>query len=112
MKQLILIAILALAGCGYSSTNNEMTGQIKKVGNLTPIFCFDRVDVDMSLGVMRNGVGSMSSEDVFATVPEKSVQETLKRASESGQLVKVKYNQHRFTWCQENREITSAEILP
>ena len=114
MKFVILSALSALifSGClGYSARENELTGQVKKVVSRTPIVCSDRVDTDISLGVMRNGVGSMSTEDQWFTVPNQADQELLRKASESGALVKVTYDVIRITWCWEDHVVTHVEFL-
>lgn len=111
MKRAILIGTLGLTACGYSHRQSEMTGQVKKLLNVTPIFCANRTDVDVSLGVIRNGVGSMSSEDVKATVANQQVLGVLKKAAETGALVKMTYDDARINWCWEEREITNAEIV-
>ncbi len=111
MKLIVLIAVVGLAGCGYSSRDNEVSGQVKKVLNVTPLLCFDRTDVDLSLGVMRNGVGSMSTQDLIATAYDPEVIKTLKIAAETGALVKVKHQVARLRFCAQEEEITAAEIL-
>src|SRR5579859_447764 len=58
----ISFASAACGACGNSSVGNELEGQVKKVVKRTPIFCSDYVEADVSLGVIRNGVGSMSQE--------------------------------------------------
>ena len=108
----VIVLFLVLAGCGYSHRGNEMTGQVKKVMSVTPIICPDRYDIDMSLGVIRNGVGSMSSEDTEATVVSDAALAVLKKAAETGQLVKVTYNIARLRWCNYDHEIVSAELIP
>lgn len=77
----------------------------------TPLFCSDRVDVDISLGMMRNGVGSMSTEDAIMWVPDKAEQELLEEAAATGALVKVTYNQFRFTFCKPWYEVKSVELV-
>lgn len=107
----LLVLAFAMTSCGYTARNGELIGQVKKITNVTPIFCPDRVDVDISLGVIRNGVGSMSSEDVWATIKDSQVITALRAANESGAIVKVVYDVHRFIFCQEEREIIKAEIV-
>lgn len=111
MKYAIIILALALSSCGYSSRENEMIGQVKKVSHETPILCDDRADADISLGILRNGVGSMSSQDVWVTVPNESDRKTLKDANESGALVKIKYDVKRVTWCWHDHIVTSVEVV-
>lgn len=111
-KEALIICALFISGCGYSSMNNELTGQVKKVVAQTPIFCPRRTDVDVSLGVMRNGVGSMSHEDAFGTVTDPEAIGLLRQAAETGAIVKITYNMARIRFCEENREITKVELVP
>lgn len=110
MKYIIFV-LPFLVSCGYSSVGTDMVGQVKRVMNKTPILCNDRVDLDLSLGVLRNGVGSMSSEDATATIHNPSDIELLKKAQEDGSAVKVTYNLKRWTWCEDERQVTKVEIL-
>lgn len=111
-KLLILVAgALMLSGCGYSSRDNDMTGQVKKVVRNTPLVCPDYDDADVSLGVLRNGVGSMSTQDVWVTVTDKDLFKTLKEASASGALVKITYDVKRVTFCIDDHIATNVEIL-
>jgi hypothetical protein len=102
---------LLFVACGYASVGNEVVGQPKKVVHQTPILCDDRTDLDLSLGVMRDGVGSMSTQDLWLTVPNESDAATLQGAVERGQLVKVRYDERRFTWCWEEHVVRSVEVL-
>lgn len=97
----VLIAALlvaVLSGCGYESRDNEMIGQVKKVTNQTPMICSDYYAADISMGVMRNGVGSMSREDVWTVIPADQVA-TFKKLAETGEPVKVTYDVKRLVWC-------------
>jgi len=89
---LTLALVVGLAACGNSSTDNELTGQVKKVVHNTPIICPNYVTADLSLGVMRNGVGSMSSQDVWVTVEDKDQIKLLEEAAKSGAIINAKYN--------------------
>lgn len=108
---LLVVASMFFIGCGYSSINNESIGQVKKVINLTPLVCSDRVDVDISLGVMRDGVGSMSTQDIELYVPKEEHQKLLKLAATQGSLVKVTYSSYRITWCLPEKVVTNVEIV-
>jgi hypothetical protein len=105
-----LAVVVMLSGCGYSAVDNEFAGQVKKVVHQTPIFCAERYDTDISLGVLRNGVGSMSQEDVWLTVPNQDDQKLLKQAAETGQIVKVKYDVYRVTWCWQDHVVRGVEL--
>lgn len=112
MKKLFLFSFLvAICGCGYSSVDNELICQPKKIFHQTPIVCPNRNDVDISMGVMRDGVGSMSSHDIYLTVPNPKDLQTLETAIADGKLVKIHYNDYRFTWCQHTETVTSVEIV-
>lgn len=108
---LFVVAAVLVSGCGYSSMNSELTGQVKYVQNQTPIFCYNYVFVDLSLGAMRGGTGSVSTQDVQLTVMTPEQADTLKKAATDGKLVKIIYNDRRFSLCQPETRIVSVEIL-
>lgn len=103
--------LLLLTSCGYHSKDNELIGQVKKVHSNTPLVCGDYFSADISLGVMRNGVGSMSTQDVDVYIPREKDVETFKLAVESGQLVKITYDSKRITFCVPGYVVTKVEIL-
>ncbi len=112
MKKLLMLTILmmSLTSCGYSARNAELIGQPKKVMDRTPIIFPDYKLVDISLGVIRNGVGSMSSEDVYVVITPDQ-EKMISQAIESGQLVKVEYDNLRWTLRYDTEKIaTSVEI--
>ncbi len=106
----IILATMVLAGCGYSARDNEMIGQVKKVVHATPLICPNRYDVDISLGVIRGGVGSMSSQDVWLTIDDPSALAVLRAANESGSIVKINYDIARVVFCSNDHLVTKAEI--
>lgn len=110
-KVLVMCILLTMVGCGYASRENEMIGQVKKVVHSTPIICSDYTQADISLGILRNGVGSMSSEDVWIYYSDKEQDKILKLANETGKLVKIKYDTKRFAWCVPSRIVSSVEII-
>lgn len=117
IRELMVPVVLAvsLCGClGHTSSGNELTGQVKKVQHVTPIFCPDYYHVDISLGTMRNGVGSMSSQDIILWVKNESDVAMLEQASRDGSIVKVNYDIARSRWfnCVEKEELTQAEKVP
>jgi len=100
------------SGCwGYSSKNNELTGQVKYVEHVTPMFCEDRIEASISLGVMRKGVGSMSTHDAVVYVPSDTAVQVLTTAAESGQLVKVVYDEQRFSLCKPLVVVRAVKLL-
>ena len=108
----VSVLLLALCSCGYTSKDNELIGQAKKVRHETPIICPDYANVDISLGVMRNGVGSMSTQDKWLLVRSESDLAKLKKAVEDGSIVKIKYDEYRVAICTPNEFVTSVEIVP
>lgn len=111
MRTMLMIALVGLlAGCGRSSIDNELVGQPKKVLHVNPLICPDYYAVDISLGVMRDGVGSMSTQDEWFYIPDHSDIETFKTAVDNGSLVKVRYDVYRVTFCVPNTAITHVEV--
>jgi hypothetical protein len=112
MKVSCGLLALVLSGCGYVVRGGELTGQVKDVDQVTPLICGDFKTADISLGIMRNGVGSMSTQDVKVYVTRDDQYELLKQATNSGKLVKVTYDQRRLTFCVPDVWVTSVEVLP
>ena len=111
MKKLAIVLLAAsLTACGYTSRENEAVGQIKKVMLNTPIICPDFYDIDLSLGVMRNGTGSMSTQDMWIVV-SKSDLSTLKKANEEGGVVKITYDTQRVSFCTDGKIASKVEIV-
>lgn len=110
-KLTTLTLVLFVSACGYSSVDNELIGQVKKVKKMTPIICPDYVEADISLGIIRNGTGSMSKEDVELNVESYADIELLKGAAESGQLVKVAYDIKRISICVPDHRLTKVELV-
>jgi hypothetical protein len=108
MKKIVAMCVLFLvASCGWSSRNNELTGQVKKVENKTPIVCYNHWETDISLGVVRNGIGSMSTQDMYLYVPDRFVS-VLQAANKSGKIVKVTYDEKRVRWCVPDEMVTGG----
>jgi hypothetical protein len=110
MKTILIIGIAAMTAC-YSAKGNELVGQVKKVTEKTPLICGDYVVADLSLGVIRNGVGSMSREDIDLYVERPADIATVKLAAETGRLVKVTYNTRRSPWCVPDHWVTAVTIV-
>lgn len=102
---------LRMMGFGHSSIGNELIGQVKKVNSFTPIICPNWYGGDISLGVIQNGVGSYSNRDIWVTIPPDLVAE-FQKAVESGQLVKIHYDEWRLAYCTETAWVTNIEFLP
>jgi hypothetical protein len=116
MKQgilfLPLMAICAVvAACGYTSRDVEAIGQVKRVAAVTPIICPNYKALDLSLGVMRNGVGSMSNEDIELLVDGEDMAAKLKASAEQGKIVKITYDMARITFCVPDRVVRTVQVL-
>lgn len=112
-KTLAVLAVILLTACGHVSMDSEMVGQAKKVSPQTPLVCPNYTAFDMSLGVVRNGTGSMSTQDAWFVVRDTQDLDKIKQAVETGSLVKVRYNTLRgfSSFCVEDYEMTSFEII-
>jgi len=106
-----VVGVTSITGCGYESKNNELIGQVKRVVSLTPLICENRTDADLSLGILRNGTGSMSKEDVNLYVTTAALADTLKKAQATGAIVKITYDVPRFTFCKPSHWATGVEII-
>lgn len=107
----LAIATLMLAGCGNSAVNGTAVGQAKGFDQATPLICADYKTFDMSQGVMQNGTGSVSKEDMLFTIADGVDLSVVKRAAESGSIVKVTYNQRRAAFCTEDFILTDIKII-
>lgn len=69
---------------------------------------------DLSLGVMRAGSGSMSTQDIWFTIAGSATIDLnlLKKAVETAAIVRVHYDNRRFAICTEDHILTSFEIVP
>jgi hypothetical protein len=112
MKKLLLISFLFLEACGNESVQNELVGQVKRVVNKTPLICSNYTQADVSMGVMRNGTGSVSKEDVYLTVINPEDVKSLKEAADAGIPVKITYDVKRLTFCIESHIVTKVEPAP
>jgi outer membrane lipopolysaccharide assembly protein LptE/RlpB len=106
-----LAAIVLLTACGYSHRDNDLVGQPKSVESTTPLICPDQHVLHLSLGVMRHGVGSMSTEDIQINIPDARLVPVLQSVVESGKLINARTNEARFRWCNEEKELVSFEIM-
>ena len=106
-----IIMLVSLSGClGYAGKDIEVVGQIKRIVKNTPLICSDFIDADLSMGVMRNGTGSVSKEDIWIVIDIKEA-DTLRAAMEHGDLVKITYNLKRVDVCTDGRYATSVEVI-
>lgn len=111
-KTLATLAVLAtlLTGCGYSAVDGELIGQAKKITHVTPLICPDYMSFDISLGVMQNGTGSMSTQDVWLTVYDPQDLALMERAVADASIVRVRYSVRRWAVCTDDDVMTHIEI--
>jgi hypothetical protein len=107
----MIAAAFSMAGCGNSSTDGEMIGQAKRLTNVTPLLCMNYPAFDLSLGVMQNGTGSMSTQDIWFTVVNPMAMASLRTAVDSGSIVRVVYDERRFAPCSEDHWLKDVEIV-
>jgi hypothetical protein len=59
---------------------------------------------------MRNGVGSMSTQEMWLYVPNEGDYNILAKAAETGAIVKIKYDEARLRFCVPANIVTHVEI--
>lgn len=106
-----LLACLTLASCGYESTENNAIGQVKRVTNQTPLLCNNWKAVDISLGVIQNGTGSMSTQDEWFYVESDAAIAGLEWAAKNGTLVDLTYDVRRVAFCTSDHWLTSFKYV-
>jgi hypothetical protein len=107
----VITTTLLLTACGNTSTDGELVGQAKKFTYVTPLICEDYPAFDVSLGIMRNGSGSMSTQDMWFVVTNLSDIEKLRQAAETAAIVKIHYDTRRFAPCSDKYWMTNVEIV-
>lgn len=106
------LSVLGVKSCtGNSEEGTAVVGQIKSINRVTPIICPAYTEADISLGVMRNGVGSMSVHDITLTLPSSALSDAVTQAQQSGTLVKVTQDVRRFSFCTPERIARKIEPL-
>lgn len=110
MKIIILALMLFLTACGYSELGTNGVVQVKRVHVVNPLICPKYYVLDASLGIMQNGVGSMSTQDIDLTVSEKQATELDELLKKGKSIVNIKYNTRRFSLCEEMRLLESYEV--
>lgn len=108
IASLLLLSVL-VSGCGYSGRQGEAIGQAKKVTRVTNLLCEDYDAFDVSLGVMQNGTGSVSTQDVWYTVYDVRLLDKLRDFAVRGAIVRVSYDTRRCPFCTEKYVLLGAE---
>lgn len=116
MKKIILMLALACGGCishcGHGELDVVVIGQPKAIIKENNIICKNKQLLDMSLGVMRNGVGSMSTQDKIYWIINKNDEVLLQSAIKEGKLVEITYDSYRMsTFCEPCETISNVRIL-
>lgn len=94
--------------CGFTTMyarDGELIGQAKKLTMVTPFWssiCPAYYALDVSLGVLQNGVGSISPQDVEFTVQDVVDLRAMTDAVARGAIVKVRYDTRRLAACTED----------
>lgn len=93
-------------------TSSTTSGTVKTINEHNRIFCPDYFTADISLGVVRNGTGASSREDVTLVIENSVDVEKLTKASEVGSIVHIKHETPRFSWCNDSevRFIKSVRV--
>ena len=107
----LLIGVLLLSGCGYSAKDGEAIGQAKKLTAVTPLICEGYVAFDMSLGILKGGSGSMSTQDIWLTVKDGVNLMILKKAVENASIVHIRYDTRRVPFCTEKFILNGVDLV-
>jgi hypothetical protein len=119
------LAVVGCAGgmgdgcCGWSGKEITGLGQVKKVGLESNLVCPDYYQVDIALGIMRNGFGCMSTHDQRFFVPDSiqrffipdSMLKDFRTAAEKSSIVNFSYDVRRASSCVNNYRITSFKVV-
>lgn len=103
--------------CGFTTMyarDGELIGQAKRLTLVTPLWsvCPPYHALDVSLGILQNGVGSISDHDVELTIRDESDLDAMKSAVERGAIIKVRYDTRRLAFCTEDYLATGFEAKP
>lgn len=89
----------------YYAKDGEVVGQAKSLTLVTPFwssFCPPYYLLDISLGVLQNGAGSMSTGDLTFTILREADLPAIRQAVQAAALVKVRYDTRRLAACTED----------
>lgn len=109
---LLFLAASVIFGLNtFNAKDGELIGQAKKIITATPIVCPNYEALDVSLGVMQNGTGSMSTHDVWLTIKDVEDLKKMKEAVEKASIIKVHYDSRRIAICTEDLIATGFEVV-
>ena len=112
-----IIFSLFLVYAGFNtmySRDGDLVGQAKKITLVTPFWqsiCPSYYALDVSMGVLQGGTGSMSTQDVWFTVLDREDISAMKEAVKHAAIVKVKYAERRLYACTEGHLATGFEVI-
>ena len=112
---LIVLSIFGLFYRGFVTmyaVGGELIGQVKKLRLVTPFWpvCPPYYALDVSLGVMQNGTGSMSTNDAWLTVKDTDDLPAMREAVSNASIVKVKFDTRRLYACTEEYYATGFSL--
>ncbi len=93
--------------------DGELIGQAKKIRLATPLWssiCPTYYSLNVSVGVIQNGTGSMSTQDVWLTVRDTADLPAMQKAVEAGAIVKVKFDTRRLAACTDDYYVTAFQL--
>jgi hypothetical protein len=101
--------------CGfntYLSRDGEVVGQAKSITRVTPFWsvCAPYYMLDVSVGVMVNGVGSLSTHDVGFTVADTWDVPAMLEAVQHAKIIRVRYDTRRLAACTEDNIATGFDV--
>lgn len=108
---LAFIVSSTLSSCGYLEVGTKGLAQIKRIHKVTPLLCPDYTLIDVSLGVMQNGAGSMSKEDIEMVVTEDQAKQLDTVLSQGKGIIEMTYSRKRVSFCKEDRVMTGFTVL-
>ena len=104
-----IVTFLVTVGFGYSHKNGELIGQVKRVETKTNLVCANYDMTSVSLGVLRGGVGSLSTVDIDLWIPDTNHRDHLRKVVATAQLVKIKYDEYRVAFCKPDLVVRGVE---
>lgn len=108
-----LVYLISSAFTTMAARDGTLIGQAKKLTLVTPYWSFvcpNYYALDVSLGIMQNGTGSISHEDMWLTVINVDDLSEMEVAVKKGSIVKVKYNTRRWFACTEEFYAIGFEV--
>lgn len=96
------------------AVDGELVGQAKKIRMVTPLWssiCPTYYALDVSMGIIQNGTGSMSTQDVWFTIKDTADLPAMQKAVETAAIVKMKFDTRRLAACTEDYYATGFQVI-